>query len=259
MSDDNRLKRFNRKIDEKFGEGFYQVIEYTYAKLPCKIKCLNCNEIKNFGRAENVFRANKICNCSSVDIQRFKYEQKIKNKYKEDIRFLKFTNVKEPCIFICCECHSIDYLESAQNIMLREHVCKHCFPGGVRGGVSNGELKIEKFLIENNIKYRKQYVFKEIGKKKFDFALLNNKNEVIGIIEFDGKQHFIESSFFGGKEKFEEIKKNDKLKNHFCKSNNIPLLRIKYNEYDKINELLTGFINKIDFTKTLNDYRNHVS
>ena len=49
-------------------------------------------------------------------------------------------------------------------------------------------------------------------------------------IEFDGEQHFRSVEFFGGKKAFKLTQKKDKIKNEYCKNNNIHLLRIKYNE-----------------------------
>jgi len=37
---------------------------------------------------------------------------------------------------------------------------------------------------------------------------------------------------------FKNIQKHDKLKNEFCETNGIKLLRIKYTDYNKIEEIL---------------------
>ncbi|MCK9446882.1 hypothetical protein M0Q50_08545 [bacterium] len=57
-------------------------------------------------------------------------------------------------------------------------------------------------------------------------------------IEFDGKQHF-EKHYKWGEKSFERILKTDKIKNEYCKNNNIHLIRIKYNQniYDEIQKL----------------------
>ena len=58
-------------------------------------------------------------------------------------------------------------------------------------------------------------------------------------IEYDGIQHYEVVEFF--RQNLDDIKYHDALKCQYCKDNNIPLLRIKYNEkciFDKIkNEL----------------------
>lgn len=61
---------------------------------------------------------------------------------------------------------------------------------------SYAESLIENILIENNIKYIKQYSFSDLvgdfGKKlRFDFAIMDEKNKIKCLIEFQGEQHFI--------------------------------------------------------------------
>ncbi len=58
-------------------------------------------------------------------------------------------------------------------------------------------------------------------------------------IEYDGEQHFMPvrfgtQSFESAKEKFEYTKRHDELKNLFCSSKNIPLIRIPYYEFDDL-------------------------
>ena len=62
---------------------------------------------------------------------------------------------------------------------------------------------------------------------KFDFAILYNK-DVIGVIEYDGKQHFEPIDFFGGVDGFRKTQTRDEIKNNYCKEHNVPILRIPY-------------------------------
>lgn len=62
-------------------------------------------------------------------------------------------------------------------------------------------------------------------KFRFDFYIDN-----LYLLEYDGEQHFKESSLFGGKEEFEKRKEYDKYKNSWCEENGIPLIRIPYNK-----------------------------
>ena len=62
-------------------------------------------------------------------------------------------------------------------------------------------------------------------------------------IEYDGMQHY-KPVCFGGCSyddallAFEQTKANDEIKNHFCNSNNINLLRIPYYEFNNIEKIL---------------------
>ena len=100
---------------------------------------------------------------------------------------------------------------------------------------SIGELNINKILTHNNIKYKTQYTNHNLqtakgGYLKYDFAILNEKNEVIRLIEFDGPQHSQKSNYYFGDCK--EIMERDILKNQYAKNNNIPLVRIPYTKRD---------------------------
>lgn len=93
---------------------------------------------------------------------------------------------------------------------------------------SHGETYIKNFLDENNINYKTQFRLDECRNVRplpFDFAIFNIDGTLQCLIEFDGEQHI--KPKFGIKE-FERTKKNDLIKNEFCLSNNIKLIRIPY-------------------------------
>lgn len=95
---------------------------------------------------------------------------------------------------------------------------------------SAGEEYIKGLLEEFNINYVSQYTFTDCKSTyvlRFDFAIFYN-NVLIGLIEYDGQQHFEPIDFFGGKDGFEKTKERDKIKNTYCQSHDIPLLRIPY-------------------------------
>lgn len=95
---------------------------------------------------------------------------------------------------------------------------------------SFGESYIQSLLEDMEIEFTPQYTFegcKNVYVLRFDFALFD-KNSLIGLIEYDGKQHFEPIDFFGGQDGFEKTQKRDEIKNSYCKTNNIPLVRIPY-------------------------------
>ena len=60
---------------------------------------------------------------------------------------------------------------------------------------SKGEAQISALLIENNIRYISQFFFEDLkgtqGRKYyFDFGVLDEYNNLIYLIEYDGIQHF---------------------------------------------------------------------
>ena len=109
---------------------------------------------------------------------------------------------------------------------------------------SHGEKEIEKFLIKNNLLYKSQFRIKECKNKKplpFDFAIFKNE-KLIGLIEYNGSQHY-DIKF--SKEQFLQTQLTDKIKQNFCKENNISLLTIPYTEYNSIETILKNWINNL--------------
>ena len=102
---------------------------------------------------------------------------------------------------------------------------------------SIGENNIITILTKNNINYIEQYVFPELPKSRFDFAIIKN-NKIIKLIEFDGEQHYKDIPKWGG---LKLQQKRDKIKNEYALSHNIPLVRIPYWERDNITlDMLMG-------------------
>ena len=92
---------------------------------------------------------------------------------------------------------------------------------------SKGEMYIEEILKDNDIDYIPQKRFKDCKNKRtlpFDFYLIDNNT----CIEYDGSQHFTPVEYWGGEDRFNDTKRNDEIKNQYCKDNNINLIRIPY-------------------------------
>lgn len=122
--------------------------------------------------------------------------------------------------------------------------CDLCSPS------SKLEYIAERFFINNNIEYISQYSFDNLispkGRKlKFDFAIMR-KDNIKFLLELDGEQHFKPSNGFGGIEKFKQTQLHDKLKNEYCKNNNIILHRITYKEIKYLENILSDIISKHD-------------
>lgn len=97
--------------------------------------------------------------------------------------------------------------------------------------ISYGEYKIMRLLTDNHIYFIKEYIFPSCKFKdtnypaKFDFYVDNKY-----IIEYDGQQHFTisSSSKWNTEQQVSKTQQHDKIKNQWCKKNNIPLIRIPY-------------------------------
>lgn len=100
---------------------------------------------------------------------------------------------------------------------------------------SRGENIINKILQENNIIYKREYSFDDLiglngGKLRFDFAIFNTDNQLIKLIEFQGRQHYENTVLWSNNNKV-----HDEYKRKYCKEHNIELIEIKYNDINKIN------------------------
>lgn len=72
------------------------------------------------------------------------------------------------------------------------------------------------------------------------------------LIEIDGIQHFQEVGMFGGEDAFNTQREKDVIKSLYCYNNNIPLLRIHYDDLQNLKEHVDMFIKKYRFNKPKN-------
>ena len=124
-----------------------------------------------------------------------------------------------------------------QGTALWKCMCKHC--GNYH---SLNEQNITKILQENNIEFATQYTFPDLfglngGHLRFDFAIFNNSHELSHLIEYNGKQHYIQPDG-DWSNNFETTIRHDKLKQEYCQQHNIRLIIIPYNTTYSIEDLL---------------------
>lgn len=128
--------------------------------------------------------------------------------------------------WICqCECGNIT---SVRGDHLRNKTTLSC--GCLN---SKGEMKISQILKENNINFKTQYTFPDLKVQellRFDFAILDNNNNLIQLIEYQGKQHFI-PYHFDTEDCFNKRLKYDNIKRQYCKEHNLSLIEIPYTDF----------------------------
>ena len=132
------------------------------------------------------------------------------------------------------------YKASHNNIKKSHCKCPHC-----RSVKSKGEEIIKHYLKEHEIEHIREYRFSDCKYKNtlpFDFyiPILN------ACIEFQGKQHYIARSVFGGEEALEETIRRDAIKKKYCSDNNIKLLEIKYTEIKNIGNILDKELTRVN-------------
>jgi hypothetical protein len=104
-----------------------------------------------------------------------------------------------------------------------------------------GEDLIKEYLVDNSIDFLYR---KKVGDIYFDFYLPKYRTA----IEFDGKQHYEPMEYFGGLESYNRLKINDKIKSDYCEDNYIELIRIRYDQLDRVFDILKESLkNKIRY------------
>lgn len=98
---------------------------------------------------------------------------------------------------------------------------------------SRGEIKIEEILQESGLNFKEEYIFSDLVSSsgrplRFDFAILDDDNELDFLIEFQGIQHYEPKSKFGGISGLRKQQYNDMKKREYCAKHNIPLVIIPY-------------------------------
>jgi len=208
------LKRIKKIHGDKFG---YENFKYTGMNnksiITCKIHGDFSQIVLNHLKGKGCSKCAK--NYKKTKNQIVKKLNIIHNN-KYDYSMLNFKTVKDNVI-IGCPKH--DIFTQILNNHLRGHGCPLC-------NDSKGEKAIEKYLIENKIKFQRQKKFETCRDKNmlsFDFYL---KDYNI-CLEYDGAQHFYDVLNWNN---LEYTKNHDAIKNEFCLKNNILLFRISYKE-----------------------------
>ncbi len=105
---------------------------------------------------------------------------------------------------------------------------------------SRGEIKISDILTMNGMIFQEEYSFPELTAisgtpLRFDFAVFDDDEELMFLIEYQGKQHYEVNDKFGGHAGLRKQQYNDMQKREYCEKHKIVLLIIPYIHEHKIN------------------------
>lgn len=227
--------------------------KHTYYN--CRCLCGNTDIII---KRSDYLNENSNCGCVKhrVSIKSIESLQKYAKKREEELvgqRFGKLTVIEHAGkmkdrnnanIWKCqCDCGNITFATTSE---LRSFHIKSC--GCL---YSYYEMLIASFLRKENISFKQEYIFKDLKNPltnmylRFDFALFDEKEKILGLIEYNGEQHYNkESSWYS-----EEYLKRDEQKINYCKNHYIPLLILNKNtfSYEKI---LDFYNNSKQYNKT---------
>lgn len=215
--------------------------EYKNGSTKLSIQCGICKD--EFKKSFYDIRRSQsyICPKCSKEIvdEKFRFSVEDMNNYLDSInsRFTivekcdSYKNQYDDVIARHIDCNKT-FKVPYKTLALDSKVCPHC-----EVNMSKGVVVITRVLTDLNIKFETEFKFDDCKNERrlpFDFYLKDYNM----CIEFDGEQHFKPIEKFGGKEKFNIQVKNDNIKNDYCKSNNIKLLRIRFDEVNQIEEII---------------------
>lgn len=230
--------------DQEYTDLWKQTHTGTAVFWKCQCDCGNITYAKT---AELNNGAKKSCGCLQKEIsgqimkeivQPIGVETRLTQGDLAEQRFGRLTALKRSeddyRYWICkCDCGNI---KTVSRSALMNHDTQSC--GCI--GNSRGEAKIAEILTQYDVPFIREYKFKDLKDKsylRYDFAIFKNER-LIGLIEYDGRQHFDTSSQWYS----EDNLKRDSLKTEYAKEHNIPLLRIAYTDYEKIQEIIERFL-----------------
>lgn len=233
--------------------------EYKNAKTKLKFKCI-CGEI--FYISFDGFKNSKHKVCKSC-ANKVEYTGKKKCVNRESFRkpiadvislvnsmgckfIRRYTKEGTRSTVVEFECKE----HGLQSVYWTNLVKRKCCPMCNEANKQNSKLtiKVEKFLLDNNLEFIREYKFNGCKNKRklpFDFYLPTHNI----CIEVHGRQHY-EPAYFGGwseevaKQKFKSTIHHDSIKENFCILNNIKLIKIPYhteknNEYVEYLNMIT--------------------
>lgn len=238
------IEQYNNEIHKIFPK-LEAYGDFTDIYSPVNLKCLDCGSVIYKKEARSVLRGHGCQRCSwnRKFLTHDEFVEKLSAINKNIIPVDKYIRNTEKIKLQCKLCGKTFSMRASA--ALNREGCPWC-------NRSKGENKIKEFFDEYGIEYIPQFSFPECKYKKalkFDFYLPHQNM----CIEFDGKQHYKSIKYFGGDEALQTSQKRDKIKETFCRQNNIKLLRIRYD--DDLQKLLNIYFNDGYIEDVVNDIR----
>lgn len=231
-SNQNKAKALRHSYDyvkNFYEEHSYKLIDKKYVNELTHLETI-CPNGHLYRSTFNTFKKSVRCPCNNKT-------RGVKHTYEYVYNYIKSNNYlllsknyvnSYTKLEIKCENNHI-YLGNFHNFK-SGYRCPYC-------NESKGEKRIAEFLNKKEIKYEREKTFKDCKNKRllpFDFYLTHFNL----LIEYDGIQHFEPKECFGDIEQFHLTQKNDFIKNEYAKRASIPLIRISYKDFDKIETIL---------------------
>ncbi|MGX7029762.1 DUF2726 domain-containing protein [Vagococcus zengguangii] len=232
---------FVQLLFEKYGDEFTVLSTYNLTSNKLLVRHNTKENPHDFEViAGDLLHRKTCCVCNPRSKTHEEFVEQIKEKFGEEYEVLsRYINNKTPIrVRHICETGEHEFIKEPSSMINQHQGCPLCAPR------SKGEEKIQQYLEQTGREYQKEFHISLTNNTfmRVDFMILENGQPIAGI-EYDGEQHFHPVEQFGGKEGFEKTQARDQVKNQYFKDMGIPLLRISYLEYERIEEILSENIN----------------
>lgn len=239
----------HRKTNEEFVNEVFNLVgnEYLfsepYVNTKHPIKCTHeiCGHEWKIAPQNFIKMGNRCPKCAGQVITNEEFKNRVIAKTGDEYIFIdEYSNMVTDlkCLHTSC---GQTFLLSPTNFLYNDTRCSFC----TTYNKSYKEDFISKVLDTMNVEYIREKRFDECKNKKtlpFDFYFSINGSHYC--IEYDGIQHFQAIEAWGGIDRLINQQNIDKIKDDFCKNNNIELLRVNYLDSDvSIVEKIKLFIN----------------
>lgn len=232
---------------QKFGS--LTVIDIDWNHKPTLATCqCDCGNVITIRKSHLKTGHTTSCGCKSHQNHRPKVDYS-KTQLSSGVKFLRvshFDENKKKWMWVCqCPwCGSEFITVPAYVLSLDKTSC------GCHAVQSIGERVIEQWLDDNHIPYQKQFRLSDCRDKHtlpFDFAILDLHQNIIALIEYDGRQHYESIDVWGGEDALKIQRYHDEIKTKYCIDNNIPLLRFTYlQSFEEIKNELYIFCKSVE-------------
>jgi len=260
-SECKNLKRRTTKEYIVYAQSIHGTEKYNYSEVyyknnytKIKIFCNDCQEY--FWQFPQDHTGIKKCGCQKCAIEKNKdvnrttqdeFIQESKNKHGSDAfdySNVHYINTDTPVNLICNVCK----YEFSQRP--HDHLSKYKLCGCPKCKSSTGEKSIFNILKELDIKNKPQYKNSKCKLKavlRFDFAILDEFEKVLCLIEYQGIQHYFPTTFGGISMdrailNLEETKLSDYTKKKWCIDSDLELLEIKYTDKLVMKDIIIEFL-----------------
>lgn len=233
-------KQFEREINNKYNGKIILLSKYTGSHNNIKCKCTLHNTI--WETTPTSLLTNSI-GCPTCVGEATSYrcrksnEQFLQELAKTNPDIIPLERYVHDHYKIKCKCkiHNYEWYASPNKILRRKTGCPKC-------ASYHNENSIDEILNNWGYKYTIQKRFDDC-KDKYTLPFDRYLDDFNILIEYDGEGHYTpirrgSMTEQEAEENLKVIQYHDKIKNDYCKKNNIPLIRIPYWEKNNLEEFL---------------------